>query len=274
MFTGLNAVVTPVRELARAVLDAALPQTCVACGAWVPGGSGLACERCHAEITADTRRPYCPRCGRTLPAPAIHADGCARCEAEPFWNVAAVVRVGRYEPALRAVLLGLKYRGRERNAAYLADLLAEELRLQGWVDRLTALIPVPMHWLRRLQRPCDHTGLLTDALARRIRIPVVRLVRRSKHAPSQTRLATKTQRFENVRGCFAPPRWHTPKLAGQTVCIIDNLMVAGATVYEVSKVLRRAGAKRIYAAVLARPAAPGDPRADAPPDISDVAAGT
>ena len=55
-------------------------------------------------------------------------------------------------------------------------------------------------------------------------------------------------------------------MAGKTVCIVDNLMSTGATVTEVSKVLRRAGAKRIYAAVVARPAAPGDPLAAVLPD--------
>jgi phosphoribosylpyrophosphate synthetase len=42
------------------------------------------------------------------------------------------------------------------------------------------------------------------------------------------------------------------------VCIVDNLLVSGATVTEASKVLRRLGAKRIYAAVLARTPPPGE----------------
>lgn len=260
---ALAGVAATAGDIGRGILDAALPQTCVACGAWIPGGTGLACEACHARITVAMSAAYCPRCGRTLPHTAIHEDGCARCKLERFWNVAGVARISRYDPTSRAVLLGLKYAGRERNADYLAGLLGDELRRLGWLDELDALVPVPMHWLRRLQRPCDHARVLAEALARHVKVPVVRLVRRAKHAPSQTEMPTKTQRFENVKGCFAPPRWWRPNVAGKTVCIIDNLLVAGATVHEVSKVLRKAGAKRIYAAVISRPAAPGDPRAAA-----------
>lgn len=263
----LAAAVGPLRGLGRGLLDATLPQTCVACGEWVPTGARLACDPCHEEIITALDRPYCPRCGRTLPTEAIHEGGCARCRTEPFWNVAGVARVAAYVPAIRPIVLGLKYRGRERNADYLADLLATALRAPGWVEELNALVPVPMHWLRRGQRPCDHARVLTEALARRIGVPVLRLVRRAKHSPSQTGIASKSQRFENVKGCFAPPWWWEhrpawwwkPNVGGKTVCVIDNLLVTGATVCEVSKVLRRAGAKRIYAAVLARPAAPGDP---------------
>ncbi len=260
-------MLTPLRSLATGLLDAALPQTCAACGAWVPAGTGIVCPACHDEVLTGMARPYCPRCGRTMPRPAIHDDGCARCRFEPFWNVAGVARVGVYEPALRTLLVGLKYHGRERSADYLAARLADAIVARGWHAELDALVPVPMHWLRRTQRPCDHAAILATALGRRLRLPVVRPVWRARHAKSQTTMSSKTARFENVQGCFAPapwywPPWPKPRVAGLTVCIVDNLAVAGATLVEVSKVLRRAGAKRIYAAVVARPAAPGDPAAD------------
>ncbi|MEW6252094.1 MAG: phosphoribosyltransferase family protein, partial [Planctomycetota bacterium] len=209
---------------------------------------------------------------------------------EAHWNVAGVARVGAYGEVERRVLLGLKYRGHERNAGVLAEWLAEALARQPWGRELEALVPVPMHWLRRLQRPCDHARVLAEALGRRLNLPVVRLVRRARHSPSQTGMTTKTQRFENVKGCFAPPLWWLPaqgpwawrrgrlaaRVAGRTVCIIDNLLVTGATVTEVSKVLRRAGARRIYVAVVSRAPSPGDAPAGAPPALvagADSAAG-
>jgi len=240
----------------------------------------LACAACHAVLDGRRRLPYCRRCGRTLPAAAIHTDGCARCRTEAFWNVAAVARAGPYVGGLRDLLLDLKYRGQERNAEYAGDLLADELRGCDWPGTLDALVPVPMHWLRRCQRPCDHARLLAEALSRRLNVPVVRLLRRARHAPSQTRQHGKVARFENVRGCFATrgwwrerlPAWLRPwlgwwpaaDLRGKTVCIVDNLIVAGATVHEVAKMLRKAGVRRVYAAVVARGPAPGDPPAELP----------
>jgi len=260
----------PLASLARGILDATLPQTCVSCGEWIPAGRRLACDACHSAIRAGMHQRYCSRCGRTLPSPAIHEKGCARCRTERFWNVRGVARIGLYGPLLRPILLGLKYAGRERNADYLADLLAMELSRRGWLDRLDAFVPVPMHWLRRLQRRCDHAHVLTETLARRVKLPVLRPVRRVRHSPSQIGITARPARFENVKGCFGPPAWHVPPwpkadVSGKTVCIVDNLLSAGATVYEVSKTLRMAGAKVIYAAVIARPAAPGDPPSEPVP---------
>ncbi len=250
------------RVATQAVLDALFPQTCGACGVWIGGGTGIVCSQCRDEIEQGFAATSCQRCGRTLPRTAIHESGCARCRSERTWNVAGVARVGQYAAPLRRLLLGLKYVGHERNAAYLGTLLAEALRQRGWAEQIHALVPVPMHPLRRLQRPCDHAYVLAEALGEQLHVPVWRAVRRVRHSVSQTGLKTRAARFENVRGCFAPARRRRFDLAGKTVCVVDNLIVAGATTYEVSKVLRRAGAKRIYAAAIARPPSPGDPVPD------------
>lgn len=256
----------------RSLLDAVIPQTCVVCGTWVAGRQ-LACERCNARLLRDAARAACPRCGRTLPSVSIHDDQCARCRTEPYWNVAGVARAGAYSVGLRPLVLGLKYRGRQRNAAYLAGLLAAAVRSQEWGDSLDALVPVPMHWLRRVQRPCNHAHVLAEALGRRLDLPVIQPLRRIRHDPSQTGITSRTKRFENVRDCFAPRRRRRPDVAGKTVCIVDNLLATGATIYETSKVLRRLGAKPIYVVVAVRTVAPGDPPSigslPAPPALAE-----
>lgn len=248
------------RTLSQPLLDVVLPHTCAACGVALPGEGPRACDDCHAELTALLNTPYCRRCGRTVPTPSLLDQRCARCRKEHHWNIAGVARVGLYTQPVRELLLKLKFGGATRSALYLAELLADALRQTAWHGELEALVPVPMHWLRRVQRPCDHARELTDALAHRLALPVLPVVRRPKYTPSQLTLGKRTRRFENVKDCFAPVRLWPNRVRGKTVCIIDNLMSTGATVAEVSKVLRRLGARRIYAAVIARPADPGDPR--------------
>ena len=148
----------------------------------------------------------------------------------------------------------------------MAGLLAAVIRKQSWAYEIEALVPVPMHWLRRLQRPCNHANVLATETGKRLGVPVIPAVGRTRHGRSQVDLPSMTQRFKNVEGCFAIRAgwldrlsWRGTSVKGRTVCIIDNLAKTGATLYEVSKVLRKAGAKRIYAAVVSRPASPGDP---------------
>lgn len=243
------------------LLDTLLPQTCVACNEWIPADQAPACPTCLASLEAAAALPYCPFCGRTMSPFSIHEKNCARCKHEHFWNVAGVARVGNYsEEPLRHLLVDLKFGGRERQANFLGKLLAAALRKQTWLDEIEALVPVPMHLRRRLQRPCDHARMLAEAVSRRVRIPIRHAaIRRMKYSISQMRTSSPTQRFKNVKDNFGPAQ--QPKVAGQTVCIIDNLLVTGATIHEVSKVLRKAGAKRIYAAVVARATMPSDPQA-------------
>ncbi|MFQ5806213.1 MAG: ComF family protein [Phycisphaerae bacterium] len=264
----------PAHALLGGLLDALLPQTCVACERWTASGELAACPACRAALEVTRALPYCHRCARTMSPFSIHEKGCARCQREPFWNVAGLARGGEYRnETLRRLLVGLKFTGSERQADYLGALLAAAIRKKAWLTELDALVPVPMHRLRRWQRPGEHARLLAEAVSRRLGVPVRRAaVRRVKYSISQTRTLSSAERFRNVRDCFGPAR--KPKITGKTVCIIDNLLVSGATIHEVSKVLRKAGAKRIYAAVVARTTLPGDPQPQLepltpPPDQPD-----
>lgn len=172
-----------------------------------------------------------------------------------------IVRVGPYDPPLRRLALDLKYRGREVNARFLAGLLASRMRKQPWIDEITALVPVPMHPLRRLQRPCDHAGVLGEALAGELKVPLRRWLTRSRYAVSQTQMPSKAKRLENAAGCFELSRAGRLQtgLNGETVCLVDNVIVSGATLHECSKALRRGGVRRIYAAIVTKASMPGDP---------------
>lgn len=287
-----DATSTSLTRFGSAALDFVYPQSCAACGAATPGMAARAglCPNCAEQVEAAAAAPYCGRCGRGGPLPSIHEDMCAGCRLEHHWNIRGIVRVGAYADPLRALVLGLKYGGAERNAVVMGALLARMIGACAWSGQIEALVPVPMHWKRRLQRPCSHAVLLAREVGRRLHLPVVCAARRVRYAPSQTELTARTQRFENVAGCFAAGRvaaWAarqrralkkehaagrngaTPNartiraltdvmwgmrhsVAGRCVCIVDNLLTSGATLQEVAKAVRRAGARVVYAAVVAR----------------------
>lgn len=251
------------------MVDAVFPCTCLGCETWIRSEDAPLCPHCSASIDAQRIISTCPQCARSINPLSVLDGSCAACRTEPFWNVVEIVRGGTYEEPLRSMLIRLKYGGRQRDADYLGELLARRLLATTWCGQIDVFIPVPMHILRRLQRPVDHAVALAEACVRKLRImqPATRparmshaLVRRSRYAPSQTNMATRQARFENIRDSFAPRRRTARLLAGKQVCIIDNLLVTGATLHEVSKILRRHGAKKIYAAVVARAPSPGDAR--------------
>lgn len=212
----------------------------------------MLCSACTLLAQPLLSAHYCPRCARTVRPESIKDRGCAWCRTERVWNIAGIARLGPYVTPLRELLCDLKFRGSQPAAVWLAEHLASELRRQTWFERVEVLVPVPMHWLRRMQRPCAHARVLADALGSRLRLPVRSWVSRRKYTPSQMQVVSRTARMENVAGCFAPPMWKLGRIQGRRVCIVDNLVVSAATIHEVSKQLRSLGAAEVYAAVACR----------------------
>jgi predicted amidophosphoribosyltransferase len=61
------------------------------------------------------------------------------------------------------------------------------------------------------------------------------------------------RRKKNVRGAFCAHRHGD--LPGARLLVVDDIMTSGATLHEVARMLRKAGASQVMIAVLAR--APG-----------------
>ena len=112
------------------------------------------------------------------------------------------------------------------------------------------VVPVPMFWFDRRIRGLHLSGELARALSSRHGwVCDTRLLRQVKPSRRQYRLSA-AQRARNVRGLFAAAKG--ADLKKQTVLLVDDVMTTGATASECARVLRRAGAKKIHAAVLAR----------------------
>jgi predicted amidophosphoribosyltransferase len=72
---------------------------------------------------------------------------------------------------------------------------------------------------------------------------------RKRETPSQTGL-TSHQRRENVRGAFGVVQHEAVK--GCEVSVVDDVYTTAATVSECARVLRRAGATKVWLATVAR----------------------
>jgi ComF family protein len=161
-----------------------------------------------------------------------------------------MVALGVYEGTLRDLCLQLK---RERNAwlaPWLSGLLVEarsealaRVPADSWV------IPVPLHWRRRLERGYNQADELASGLARRLKLPIRRLLRRRVATPKLAKLG-QTARSDLMHGVFRA-RAH-PGLAGRTVVLVDDVLTTGATCGEAARALKRAGAVKVIVLVVAR----------------------
>jgi predicted amidophosphoribosyltransferase len=115
---------------------------------------------------------------------------------------------------------------------------------------LDVVVPLPMHWGRRLVRGVNSPDILARRPAARLQIPLApHLLSRRRRTRPQTGLS-RDRRLVNVRGAFYARR-HAD-LSGARVLVVDDVMTTGATLNEAARELRRAGATFVAVAVLAR----------------------
>lgn len=97
------------------------------------------------------------------------------------------------------------------------------------------IVPVPIHWLRRMQRGFNQAELLCRRLDPDLVQPS--WLRRIRATRPQVGLSTR-ERLRNLEGAFSAD----PAVLGQRILLIDDVVTSGGTAAECARTLRKAGA--------------------------------
>lgn len=224
----------------RIIQDWLYPPTCLLCGD--PGHGGL--DLCRACAEALPRiGSACPRCA--LPLAASVPLLCGACQKRPPAFDAAHALL-RYEEPASYLIRALKFGARYPAARLLGTLLAEHLEEQAG-ERPEAIVPVPLHSSRYLERGFNQSIEIARTISHRLDIPLdLKSCRRIRATQAQARLPARDRR-KNLRHAFV-----AADLSYRHVAILDDVVTTGTTVDEVAKTLRRAGAERVEVWACAR----------------------
>ena len=201
----------------------------------------------------------CSICGERVLSSYVTTDddGLRRCPAcrridRPFERAVAY---GSYEGGLRELIHLLKYNGVRPAAKVLGRVLAEAVgALEPALKQESVLvIPVPLFKAKRRQREFNQAELIARAALQQLAGNHFRLatdiLQRTRDTHSQIGL-TSHQRRENLRGAFAVAR--AQEVTGREVLLVDDVYTTGTTATECARVLRKAGASRVWVATVAR----------------------
>ena len=222
------------------------------------------CEDCLGAI-----RPIagglCAICGERLVSPlAFAAEGssaeagevrCGLCRRlEPPYIKATAY--GSYESGLRELIHLLKYNQVRTAANVLGRMLAEAIEdLQPlFAGEEIVVVPVPLHAGKLRQRGFNQSELITRAALKLTPAPTrfqlnPAVLERQRETKSQIGLS-RHQRRENIRGAFVVAK--PAELDGREILLVDDVFTTGTTVSECARILRRAGAAKVFVATVAR----------------------
>lgn len=216
------------------------PQRCLLCAA--PAGAPL-CPACRDSLPR-LDGPACPRCALPVPAAGSpHEAGvCGACLSQPP-RYDRVVAACVYEHPLAELVQHYKYNDALALGPEFAQLLAP--RVDRGVD---LMLPLPLSRRRLRERGYNQALEIARVLHRLTGVPLApRACRRVRDTPPQVGLDWET-RARNVRGAFEC----VADVRGKRVAVVDDVLTSGATLNEMAKVLKRAGAAEVQGWVVAR----------------------
>lgn len=143
------------------------------------------------------------------------------------------------------LVLKYKYRGRIDLVDRLADRVVALMEKHPTMRAIDGIVTVPPS----AQRLYDPVGLLGQVLAQRLGVPLLRgVLKKTRTTHLQKTMRTRAQKRANIKGAFAV----CGNVRGKSVLVLDDLYDSGETLKEVTRVLKRTGARSIRVLTLTR----------------------
>lgn len=203
----------------RRLLFFFFPPRCVSCGEI---GFGLLCPCCQQELKED----FSPKKFLAFGGNA-YAD--------------TMMSLFSYQshPAQKLILLWKRMDHPELSLIFL-PYMEKAYQKQG-LKKAPLVTFLPRRNEAKWMRGFDQAEKIATAVSQRMEISLEKLLFRRGHSKQQHSLP-REKREANVAGVFRPTR----KLEGETVLLVDDIVTSGASTKEAARVLKKAGAQKVF----------------------------
>jgi ComF family protein len=239
--------------LTGAVADLVYPPRCVSCHLDLqpdPDGADriAVCHDCRQRLSPPVGN-WCLRCGAPCEGPASHVKECAHCRGSSFaWQQDAAL--GRYDGELSQAVVRTKRSRNEPLTMTLGQLLFKTRTELLRHMQAEVVVPMPVHWLRRLRRGTNGPDLVAEALSQCLNLPLrTHTLKRSRLTPLQTDVNPSERHLQQRKSFIVRSSRH---IQGRRILLVDDVLTTGATASEAASALLKAGATAVGVAVLAR----------------------
>lgn len=227
------------------ILDSLFPIRCISCGKenyWI-------CEKCFSLIQ-HLDQQNCPVCKIT-----ITPDGrtCPTCKRKN--DLDGLIAAANYNNTLTSKAIHFfKYRFIDELHVPLGKLIVKAI-LNTEIPLPDIIIPVPLHPRRLRWRGFNQSALLAKIISTNlselfdIKLET-EILSRKRYTKPQMEISNRKDRHKNIFGAFDLQNKEIIK--DKIIFLIDDVTTTGFTIFECAKVLKEAGAREVYAAIVAK----------------------
>ncbi|HOA96430.1 MAG TPA: ComF family protein [Acetivibrio saccincola] len=185
---------------------------------------------------------------------------CSDCPSKiPFLNEEISLKPGdfydgilclfKYKGIVKNAITRYKFHGKMSYYRVFARLLAEKIKETEILQNTDMILSVPLHRNKEQKRGYNQAYLIAKELGKLLETEEQsHVLKRIRNTESQS-LLPKYKRKSNVKGAFLVV--HPSKIKGKSILLVDDVMTTGSTLNECSRVLKEAGAEKVFVAVLA-----------------------
>lgn len=211
------------RDAWQSVLQAVFPSQCVCCGDVLVRGERYVCLTClgnlrHTHFSAINDNPVERRLATRIPI--VYAT--------------AMLHFQRGN-TVQSLVHSMKFNGSAELCIHMGRQLGLELLRSARFDDVDLLVPVPLHWTRRLTRGYNQSELLCRGISQTFGRQVnTTALKRRRYTRKQSRRHA-SDRERNVSGAFGLR--HPDQLSGHHILLVDDVMTTGATLASCAQAL-------------------------------------
>lgn len=210
------------------ILDLFFPPKCPFCHKLLKSRETLFCDCCQKDLPWTQAGP----CEQTIEFTA----GCV----SPLY----------YRDHVRESIHRYKFNNCSGYSKTYGVLMAQTIR-DTWPDvSFDAVTWVPLSGRRKRKRGYDQAMLLAEAVCVPLAVSPIPLLRKVKDTPAQSLQTDQSARRVNALNAYTIlPH---ADVTGKTILLCDDVVTTGSTLSECARILRTAGAEKVYAVTLAR----------------------
>lgn len=156
----------------------------------------------------------------------------------------------KYEGIIKERLIKFKFREKAYIYKSFVSFLIKNEKVCRFLKSYDIIIPVPIHYNRKVTRGYNQSALIAKELAKKLGIKYEEkvLFKKVNNKPQSTK--NKEDRIDNVIGVYYTK--NKEQIYNKKIILLDDIYTTGSTVNECCKVLKFAGAKCVDVITIAK----------------------